>query len=291
MNIRKGEHSMQRSATRRIRPAMNALLVGALVIALCSCLPGASFAQDEPGEVWTDPVTGMEFVWVLGGCFMMGQSESEKEALIREVGKETYDIFFNDAGPVHEVCVDGFWMSKTEVTVEQFRRFVEASDYRTEAERGDGSFVWTGSKWEKRKDASWNNPGFFQADNFPVTSVSWNDAQEFIKWLTGKGQGTYRLPTEAEWEYACRAGTETIRFWGDDSADACQFANVGDWALKRKFSWSLIHDCDDGFEYTAPVGSPPPHQAFIHMVLCKLRSLVYSSHYVHKYLISQDFQK
>lgn len=71
---------------------------------------------------------------------------------------------------------------------------------RSEAETGGGAYVWTGRKWEKEAGRDWDNPGFSQTDRHPVTCVSWNDAQAFIRWLSGKAQGTYRLPTEAEWE-------------------------------------------------------------------------------------------
>jgi len=121
-------------------------------------------------------------------------------------------------------------MGKNPVTVGEFRRFINATNYRTDGERSGGGFVWT-DKWEQKADANWRNPYFTQNDNHPVVLVSWNDAVEYCNWLsrqegltpaytisgTGDNRSVtwnrnangYRLPTEAEWEYACRAGTTT----------------------------------------------------------------------------------
>jgi formylglycine-generating enzyme required for sulfatase activity len=112
--------------------------------------------------------------------------------------------------PVHRVTLTRpFLLGQFPVTVAQFRAFVEATGYRTDAEQGDGSFQKVDGAWQKRGDANWRNPTFAQEDDCPVVCVSWNDAQAYLKWLNGKGGDlAFRLPTEAEWEYACRAGTE-----------------------------------------------------------------------------------
>jgi formylglycine-generating enzyme required for sulfatase activity len=125
---------------------------------------------------WKEPATGMEFIWVPGGCFQMGCGPWAGECYVDEV-------------PVHEVCVDGFWMSK---------------------------FVVTQGQW---KILMGKNPSRFKAgDNYPVEQVSWNDTREFMARLNAKGgkQNGFRLPTEAEWEYAARSGGKLEKYAGGD---------------------------------------------------------------------------
>jgi formylglycine-generating enzyme required for sulfatase activity len=168
----------------------------------------------QPPPKFTNSL-GMEFIWIPPGEFWMGQTEEEKKLLIEEAGEDTYKRFFARELPRHRVTLtQGFYLQTTPVTVAQWIAFHEATGYRTEAERGDGAFGWTGSEWKKQKGVVWKTPGFSQADDHPVTCVSCNDAAEFLEWM-GKREGEgYRLPTEAEWEYACRAGTETAFYSG-----------------------------------------------------------------------------
>ncbi|MCI5148285.1 MAG: formylglycine-generating enzyme family protein [Candidatus Electrothrix sp. MAN1_4] len=168
----------------------------------------------QQGDPMTDPITGMELVYIPKGCFQMGSSQNEKD---RD----------DDEGPVHEVCVDGFWMGKYEVTQGQWKKIM-----------GD------------------NLAEFQKGDNYPVEQVSWNDTQTFIRRLNSRSRKHFRLPTEAEWEYAARAGTDTVRFWGDSPDDACRYANVYDQTSEKekKYGWTH-HNCNDGYIETAPVGS------------------------------------
>ncbi|WP_080801049.1 caspase family protein, partial [Desulfamplus magnetovallimortis] len=184
------------------------------------------------GDTWTEPVTGMEFVWVPGGCFQMGQTGDEKKQLLKEYSEEQYNTYFKRELPRHEVCVDGFWMGKYEVTNRQYRKFKSGHDSKS------------------YKGHSLNG------DNQPVAYVSWNDARAFIEWLNRKGNGKFSLPTEAEWEYACRGGSSSVRFWGNNADDACKYANVHDLTSKDKFEFDWPnHNCNDGYAVTSSVGS------------------------------------
>jgi formylglycine-generating enzyme required for sulfatase activity len=154
-------------------------------------------------------------------------------------------------------------MGITHVTVDQFRAFVEDSGYKTDAEK-DGWSVGMGLRDGKLdvtevQGASWQNPSFEQKGDHPVVHVSWNDARAFCDWLSKKARVEVSLPTEAQWEYACRAGTTTAYPWGDDPDMGIGWANCGDQSLLKRvpevsgrlplFKW------DDGFAFTSPVGN------------------------------------
>jgi formylglycine-generating enzyme required for sulfatase activity len=197
---------------------------------------------------------GMEFVFIEPGVFIMGSPSNEADRSMLEAQ--------------HEVTLTrGFYIGKTEVTVGQFRRFVNATGYQTDAEKNDSNYKGcnaiiegdTISEWSRIADANWRSPGFELSDNMPVTCVSWNDTQVFIEWLSSETGQTYRLPTEAEWEYTARAGSRSTRFWGDDPDKACLYANVAD-RDSRVFNLGYPkHNCSDGYIYSAPVGSYEPN--------------------------------
>jgi len=199
--------------------------------------------EPKAGDIWRDPVMEMEFVFIKGGCFEMGDNFGD--------GNE-------DERPVHEICVDDFWMGKYEVRVGEFRKFVNDMSYRAEAERVDGCFYWTGSKWEKDKGRNWRDPGFQSDDRHPVVCVSWNDAVTFARWLEGKTGKKYRLPTEAEWEYAARSGGKKYKYsWGNGQPSG----NIADVSAKRKFpAWTIWEGYDDGYVFTSPVGTYKPNE-------------------------------
>ena len=121
----------------------------------------------------------------------------------------------SDEGPQHQVKVSAFELGKTEVTVAQFRTFVEATNYRTEAESNSGGNNGCWARLAGEKEGSyhaglnWRNPGIIQGKDDPAVCLSWNDAQAYVRWLSRETGERWRLPTEAEWEYAARAGTTT----------------------------------------------------------------------------------
>mgnify|MGYP001225663301 CR=1 FL=1 len=204
----------------------------------------------KPGTVFKDCSECPEMVAIPAGSFEMGSPASEE-------GR------FDDEGPVHGVRIgQAFALGKTEVTVADFRAFVRSTAYRSDAEKNAGEkpgcYAWDTSdgKWDWRSGRYWDDPGFSQSDKHPVVCVSWNDARAYVAWLKQKTGQEYRLPSEAEWEYAARGGTRTARYWGDNPNDACRYANVADkTAGPNGHKWTTKHDCSDGYFFTAPVGS------------------------------------
>ncbi|MCK5718939.1 MAG: formylglycine-generating enzyme family protein [Thiomargarita sp.] len=156
----------------------------------------------KPGETFQDRLKNgglaPEMVVIPVGSFQMGSNNGD-----------------SDEKPVHQVNINyQFAAGKYEVTVGEFRQFVNATNYRTDAEKGDGCYVYDGS-WSEKDDSNWRNPYFSQTNNQPVVCISWNDAVAYTKWLSKQTAKEYRLPSEAEWEYVARAGSTTKYWWGN----------------------------------------------------------------------------
>jgi formylglycine-generating enzyme required for sulfatase activity len=177
------------------------------------------------------------------GKFLMGSPDKEK-------GHQA------DESPQHEVTIPAsFAVMKAEVTRGQFAQFVQEQKYQTTG----GCYSWVKDKFELNAKADWRNPGFEQTDLHPAVCISWNDAAAYAKWLSGKTGKTYRLLSEAEWEYAARAGSTTRYSFGDRSEDLCSHANVADRTAKAEFKDWTIAECSDGFVHTAPVKTYRPN--------------------------------
>jgi eukaryotic-like serine/threonine-protein kinase len=171
----------------------------------------------------------MPFVLLPPGEFMMGMSDGplpEPQPPAGDWRHQSPEFIRSQQSPRHQIkLTKPLYFGETEVTNAQFRRFVEATGYVTDAERSRG---WGREDrgWLKRAGYSWKNLGQrICEDNLPVMNVTWNDATALCQWLTEHEQpGTYRLPTEAEWEYACRAGSESTYFFGDDESKFGDYA-------------------------------------------------------------------
>jgi len=177
-------------------------------------LPAAS-GPHQPGDNWEEPTIGMVFTWVPTGVFQMGCGTWDGEGN-------------RDEMPVHEVFIDGFWLAKYTVTQEQWKK------------------VASGTLWQKVRG---KNPAWFkQSGLHPVEQVSWHDARDFIQKLTAMNKGRYhfRLPTEAEWEYACRSGGRQEKYPGNKPLD--------------KIAW---YSANSGMR-THPVGGLEPNDLDLH---------------------------
>lgn len=206
--------------------------------------PQSGKAGDAPGPSPSPApasriVPAPEMVPVEAGCFEMGSTPAEAG----RGGDEAR----------HFVCVRDFLISRHEVTRGQYAEFVSDTGRGTP----DGCYSYGNGGWGVRAGRSWRDPGYPQNDDHPVACISRTDALAYAEWLSEHRGLDYRLPTEAEWEYAARAGTDTARPWGDAAADACGWANVGDRTLLGHYpEWPwTIHPCDDGHVHTAPVGT------------------------------------
>jgi formylglycine-generating enzyme required for sulfatase activity len=174
---------------------------------------------------------------------------------------------YDNEGPQHPVAITrAFYLGVSPVTKGQFAVFVQAEHYATEAEtNGQGGYGYNAVALRyvgPDPKYTWKNTGWDQTDEHPVVNVSWNDAQKFCAWLSRKDGKTWDLPTEAEWEYACRAGTASSFWSGDNGASLKGSANIADASLKMKLRAAALTSMfeppvswDDGYPFTSPVGS------------------------------------
>jgi formylglycine-generating enzyme required for sulfatase activity len=219
-------------------------------------LAPAAHAQDaapmKPGSAFRDCSECPEMVVVPAGSFRMGSPEGEADRQTEE-------------GPQYKVTIaKPFAVGKYEVSRGEFADFVR--DTGRAADDTCITIAETG-KLETRAGLSFRNPGFHQDDRHPVVCVSWEDAIAFSNWLTKRTGKTYRLLSEAEWEYAARAGSSTRYHFGDEEKSLCAYENVFDLSLKDAFkdkASTPVADCRDGFVQTAPVGTFKPNAFGLH---------------------------
>ena len=200
-------------------------------------------------------------VVIPGGTFTMGSPPDERERRKFE-------------GPQSGVTVATFAMGETEITRAQYAKFVK--DTKRPDTGGCFTYGFSSFRDETAIDlhASWRNPGFKQTDQDPVVCVSWEDARDYAAWLARRTGRGYRLPSEAEWEYAARGNTTTIFFWGKDEELACNYANGGDptllralpqlheeiaFSLREGDAGSRFVSCEDGSAFTSPVRHHQPN--------------------------------
>ena len=213
-------------------------------------------------SVSLQPITPLvpETISLPGGTYSMGCSRQDSRC-------ESYEK------PRHSVTVPAFSMARTEVTVAQFAQFVENTGYRTDAEKDagglSGCYIWmdnggisrAAARWDWVKDKNWRDPGYPQKPDYPVSCVSWNDAMAYARWLGDTEGRQFALPTEAQWEYAARAGeNEHAYVNGSDPQGLCSHANIADTSLSPSGSkWSARIACNDRYWFSAPVSSYKPN--------------------------------
>jgi formylglycine-generating enzyme required for sulfatase activity len=264
-----------RCTTSRALWLIGACAVALAVLALAAQRQSGS-ASDKIARLVTRPkaeagvnilnTIDMRLVLIPAGEFEMGTETDEVRAVIESnPPNETLSKFLTSESPRHRVKISrAFYLSTREVTLGQFRKFIAKTGFKTEAERdGKGGRGATGDRNPAGTfsiDFNWRNTGFAQSDDHPVVNISWYDAIAFCEWLSSEERATYRLPTEAEWEYACRAGTSTRYYFGDREGGIVEYGNVADLRFSTIAPDHYRHiGGDDGFAFTAPVGTYRPN--------------------------------
>lgn len=218
---------------------LRALLLLAALAFCCQMAVAQSQPENTP-KIERNSI-GLELVAISAGEFMMGGHESAEAICAAFAAYERKPAEFADEYPRHRVRITKpLLLGRHEVTVGQFRQFTADAKYQTQAET-DGEGGWgydpaTGKCSGRHQQFNWRNPGFPQTDEHPVINVTWNDAAAFCEWLSRKEGRRYRLPSEAEWEYACRAGTSSRYFHGDDPAGLARIAQLLNIADKSNYA-------------------------------------------------------
>ncbi|HCO23344.1 MAG: hypothetical protein CME31_26345 [Gimesia sp.] len=263
------------------------LLLCCLSLVLTWEISNPSHAADPPQQGTAKQIdlggdVSLEVLYIPPGKFMMGSTPEEKAWATGIEGGATPGTereSYEGEQPRPMQVKDGFWMGRTEVSVGQFKRFIEESGYVTDAEQPDGETQVFDPEWKitakapphpwiSMKGKSWRDPnfGFPLRDVYPVVCVSWNDGRAFCKWLTERERKAgrlpdgleYRLPTEAEWAYACRGGSKESHYfwWGNDLRDGEGRLNISavDFLPGRNKIWPLANaPWSDGFAFVSPV--------------------------------------
>jgi formylglycine-generating enzyme required for sulfatase activity len=243
----------------------------AAVLAALSLAAQPALSQEPPpAAAARDCETCPALALVPPGQFMLGSAPDAPEL----------DAATGESPAVELSFSRPFLVSKREITVGEFRRFVAA----TGARFAPGCRVWSGGQWVQDHDRGWQDPGFAGAprDDEPVVCVSWDDARAYAEWLSAESGKRYRLPSEAEWEYVARGGTSFPRYWGEhDSREdlalslACDNANVYDVSAvdALRLPWPNAR-CSDGAPALGPVAQYKPNAFGVYDIIGNAREWV-----------------
>jgi formylglycine-generating enzyme required for sulfatase activity len=210
----------------------------------------ADFAKEinraiSPGTAFSDCKACPVMLVIPPGEFLMGSNDGTEE---------------RDERPIHKVEIKrAFAIGRYELTQAQFAEFIEITGH----EPANACNMFFPKEMELRREpgVTWRNPGYGRppAADEPVVCIDWNDSIKYVQWLSEKTGHSYRLLSEAEWEYVARAGATTVFPWGDDPEGACRYANIYDAGAKiPNMPWKTLK-CDDGFKIVSPVGQQDPN--------------------------------
>lgn len=232
-----------------VRRILFASIVIFFVCAVTHRVVQAKQASHRPGESFHDCDNACpEMVVVPAGNYLMGSPPDDPHQAKDGVEQ-----------PQHRVTIGrAFAVGKFEVTRDEYARFVQ----ETQLQDPDGCHIDEPPSWPKKLGLNWHATSFPQTGRDPVVCVSWEEATAYTQWLGKKTGHSYRLLSEAEWEYVARAGTTTEAFWGDDEKRDCEYGNGVDLTLLTRFpetKWEHVVPCHDGYANTSPVGSYKPN--------------------------------
>jgi sulfatase modifying factor 1 len=243
------------------------LEVACLLVVVGSFAGCGNTGLPSQGRVWTIPDLGITLNWIPAGRFWMGSTPEERAWAEGPEGMAPRQ-FFEDEGmqPRRVIFKRGYWMGRTEVTVAQWRQFVEAAGYETEAEKKGEAWCYDAAakKMGYVAGRNWRDTGFpFPLrDDHPVSFVTWNDASAFCAWLTARetaagrlpAEYAYRLPGEAEWEYASRGSRKrTVFWWGDSLREGEGRMNAASRDTDGDGPWEFPCPWNDGYKFISPV--------------------------------------
>lgn len=218
------------------------IIVLSMFFAINSIAQSKKMATHKSGRTFRDCKDCPEMVVIPAGSFLMGSPENEP-------GR------YPEESPQRKVSIKQFAAGKYDITKKEWALFVKTTNRSIV-----GGCSWaalpgdTGKLWEANPSASWNHLGFTQDSSHPVVCISWDDAQDYANWMSKKTGFNYRLLSEAEWEYATRAGTTTVYWWGDTASH--EYANYG----ADSCCSSLALGSDKWVFGTSPVGAFPPNK-------------------------------
>jgi formylglycine-generating enzyme required for sulfatase activity/predicted Ser/Thr protein kinase len=248
-----------------------AAVVAAAAIAIAMLLWAGLPAPDESAaqRAATDAPAAAGANEIFRDCDVCPQMSVIPAGGFTQGSYETDPGFHPSEAPAHDVTIGRkIAIGRYEVTLGEYQAFAEETGHTA-----SGCDIYDG-EWRVSLGHDWGNAAYAQASSHPVTCVSWDDAQAYVAWLSDKTAKPYRLPTAAEWEYSARAGagpapggSGALAATAAGTEPACGYANVADRAAAERYEGWAVHDCTDGYVYTAPVGSFAPNAFGLHDML------------------------